>query len=76
MINCENCSSSFTPKKPSHRFCSNKCRADHHAHHMPEGTVSGVRKLSNGKISVTIHFEESLALNFEIKDLVTVGSEK
>ncbi len=70
---CENDGVQFKPRKPTHKFCSNKCRSEYHQHHMPVGDCAGVRKLSNGKVSVTIHFDGSIALAFNVKQRLTVG---
>ncbi len=72
---CRNCREGFLPRKRSHDFCSNKCRAEHHRNHMPTGVVRSVRKISNGKISVTIYLDDPVALDFHVHQKVTIGGE-
>ncbi len=75
LVLCRNCRAEFDQHSSKHEFCSNKCRADHHRHHMPAGRVMGVRRLMNGKVSVTVHFDENLALRYNVGQRVTVGEE-
>lgn len=58
---CAHCFDIFTPSRPGHRYCTDKCRAAAHREKTLPGTVTGLRQLKGGGWSVTVHYPQQPA---------------
>lgn len=55
---CDNiaCQKPFQATRPSHRFCSDACRAAWHRSKTCPGKITGLRALKRGGWAVTVHY--------------------
>jgi hypothetical protein len=74
---CDQCGNEFeVGRQKDQRFCTSPCRRQWHREHDPEGIVRGVRRLTNGRVGMTIWFEEhdaERALHMHVNQKVVVG---
>jgi hypothetical protein len=55
---CEWCGSGLTAARANKRFCSARCRRDAWAERAHKGRVAAVRRLKDGRMSVTLHMPD------------------
>jgi len=73
---CEQCGAIFDARIPR-RFCCDKCKAEWHRSHSPAGEVRSVRRMTNGRVAVIVHFAEheaERALRFQPQQGVVLGT--
>lgn len=80
MAVCDCCGLTYERTRRTQRFCSAKCRQSFHNACKPmagpAGSLTMVRKVKTGAISVTVHFMDDdarRALDFSIGDIVLVA---
>lgn len=74
MTPCPQCQSLFAPKRPTQRFCGDRCRKAYHTDRGIQGPVVSVRRLRRG-VSVVIHLPAAAAeaaLKLELRQLVRI----
>ena len=60
MTTCPHCSAEFEPRRADQVYCSAKCRQAHYHATKGDGalrgTITAVRRLTGGRVSVTVRF--------------------
>ena len=60
MTTCPHCSAEFSPRRADQVYCSPKCRIEHYHATRGDGALRGavtaVRRLTGGRVSVTLRF--------------------
>ena len=65
MTTCPHCAADFAPKRADQVYCSAKCRLAHYNATKGDGALRGaitaVRRLTGGRVSVTLRFQPEQA---------------
>lgn len=60
MTTCPHCAEEFRPRRADQVYCSPKCRLEHYKVTLGDGglrgTITAVRRLTGGRVSVTVRF--------------------
>mgnify|MGYP001232511310 FL=1 len=67
MTTCPHCSAEFSPRRTDQVYCTPKCRMDHYKAALGDGglrgTITAVRRLKGGGVSVTTRMPPESAQN-------------
>ena len=67
MTICPHCTTEFSPRRADQVYCGPKCRMDHYKSMLGDGglrgTVTAVRRLTGGRVSVVVRFPPEAAQN-------------
>lgn len=67
MTTCPHCAAKFSPRRTDQVYCSPKCRMDHYKATLGDGglrgTITAVRRLKGGAVSVTTRMPPESAQN-------------
>ena len=62
---CPHCATDFPPRRADQVYCTPKCRIDHYHATKGDGALRGaitaVRRLTHGRVSVTVRFQPESA---------------